>query len=113
MLSFLILKQFICFIEFCNIETEYGNTTGYKLTNSTTREDAQRHSLEQDRYKNRLNQMNSKQLMIFDKYLSDQLIPTKDKEKQLEEIERIKRKEAKIRLETLDQNSVVNKKALK
>lgn len=57
--------------------------------------------------------MNSKQLMIFDKYLSDQLIPTKDKEKQLEEIERIKREEAKTRLDTLDQNSVVNQKALK
>ena len=91
----------------------YGESREQKLINLTKREDVQRNSIEQDRYKNRLNQMNSKQLMIFEKYLSDQLIPTKDKEKQLEEIERIKREEAKSRLDALDQNSVINQKALK
>lgn len=56
--------------------------------NVTTREDVQRQSLEQDRYYSRLNQMNSKQQLIFEKYLVEQLVPVKDKEKTLEEIER-------------------------
>lgn len=59
-----------------------------KFMNVTTREDVQRQSLEQDRYYNRLNQMNSKQQMIFEKYLVEQLVPIKDKEKNLEKIER-------------------------
>lgn len=59
-----------------------------KFMNVTTREDVQRQSLEQDRYYSRLNQMNSKQQLIFEKYLVEQLVPVKDKEKTLEEIER-------------------------
>lgn len=60
---------------------------------STTREDVHRHSIEQDRYYKRLDNMNAKQ--NFEKYLSDHLMPNKDKEKHLEEIERLKRDEAK------------------
>lgn len=54
----------------------------------TSREDVQRQSLEQDRYYNRLNLMNNKQKQIFEKYLVEHLVPIKDKERQLEEIER-------------------------
>lgn len=57
--------------------------------------------------------MNSKQQIIFEKYLVDHLAPTKDKEKQLEEIEKKKREEAKTRLDALDQGSRMNQKALK
>lgn len=56
--------------------------------NPTIKEDVQRHSVEQDRYYNRLNKMTTKQQMIFEKHLLDHLVPVKTKEKELEEIER-------------------------
>lgn len=57
--------------------------------------------------------MNSKQQQIFEKYLIDHLVPTKDKEKQLEEIEKKKREEAQERLNALEKGSKRNQKALK
>jgi hypothetical protein len=57
--------------------------------------------------------MNNKQKMIFNKHLNDHLVPTKDKEKILENIERKKREEAKNRLEQLENTSKVNQTALK
>jgi hypothetical protein len=84
-----------------------------KARGITTRQDVERQSLEHDRYYTRLNQMNNKQQQIFEKYLVDQLVPNKDKEKQLEEIERQKREEAKGRLQQLSQGSKNNQKALK
>ena len=79
----------------------------------TSKEDVQRANVEQDRYYNRLNQMNNKQQQIFQKYLVDHLVPTKDKEKQLEEIERKKRDETRVRLDALDKGSRLNQKAIK
>ena len=77
------------------------------------RTDVERQSLEQDRYFSRLNKANSKQQQIFEKYLVEQLVPNKDKEKHLEEIEKMKRMEAKTRLDALDKGSRLNQKALK
>jgi hypothetical protein len=57
--------------------------------------------------------MNNKQNQIFEKYLVEQLVPNKDKEKHLEEIEKMKRVEAKERFQQLDQGSKINLKALK
>ena len=59
-----------------------------KRKDIVAREDVERQSIEQDRYFSRLNHMNNKQLQIFEKYLLEQHIPAKDKEKHLEEIER-------------------------
>ena len=95
------------------LRSSHQNLPSSKFSEMTSLQDVQRQSLEQDRYYSRLDQMNSKQQQIFEKYLVDQLVPTKDKEKQLEEIERKKRDEARMRLDALDQGSRLNQKALK
>jgi hypothetical protein len=95
------------------LRSSHQNLPSHKFIDVSTLQDVQRQSLEQDRYYSRLDKMNSKQQQIFEKYLVDQLVPTKDKEKQLEEIERKKREEARMRLDVLDQGSRLNQKALK
>lgn len=95
------------------LRSSLGSLNMTKARGITTRQDVERQSIEHDRYYNRLNQMNTKQQQIFEKYLVDQLVPNKDREKQLEEIEKQKREEAKGRLQQLDQGSKNNQKALK
>lgn len=89
------------------------NAPSRDATSRVVQKDVERQSLEQDRYYSRLNKMNSKQLQIFEKYLVDQLVPAKDKEKHLEEIEKKKREEARERLDFLDKGSKDHKTALK
>jgi len=79
----------------------------------STREDVIRNTLEQDRYVQRLNVMNSKQQQIFQKHLEHHLIPIKDKEKKLEEIEKQKRIETKRKLDDLEIGSRMHQAALK
>lgn len=83
------------------------------VTSRVAQKDVERQSIEQDRYYSRLNKMNSKQLHIFEKYLVDQLVPAKDKEKHLEELEKKKREEARERFDVLDKGSKNHKTALK
>ena len=85
----------------------------YKRFIGSTREDVKRNTLEQDRYIHRLNNMNSKQMQIYQKHLEHHLIPIKDKEKKLEEMERKKREETKRKLDELEQGSRMHQKALK
>lgn len=79
------------------------NSSPYTRFVGATREDVKRNSLEQDRYFSRLTNMNSKQMQIYQKHLEHHLIPIKDKEKKLEEMERKKREETKKKLDELEQ----------